>query len=378
VGLDQRQKDHTTTTPAEELNLAEFPFCLMSSRASENSNKTIRYERQTTTPDGKVITMRFTVTGAAAYGLPIAGDQDIYVALVVAWAETAPRSKRIEFPSVYALLQSVDIGTDGRSYSRLRDALNRLAGITCISEMAFWDVNSKRRVSAEGFHLFESYHIANNGDCYVEASDFLYESVRNGNLKRLDLELYKKLNSPLSRRLFRYLDQMRHVCRAKVWSISVRRVQAALPLSSKYSPAQVQRILDRGLDELSKKGFLKEYLFRLAKSGEKIVRVEFAKPEQKILPILSGEESRQESIAQEIADELNDHENIAYHRKLTRKLPGEYLFRALAETRDAKHRGNIRTTPAKYFTAFVEREYRESKQDMEVKDIVNRNRNIVK
>ena len=352
--------------------MAEFPFCLLSSRATKQSESVIGYERETTLPNGRTVRMRFEVSGGK-HGLPCGGDQDIYVAIMAAWARSSFQSKVIEFPSVYALLQSVDVQPDGRGYERVKTAFEKLCGILCTSEKSWWDVKSRQRKSAVGFHLFESFYLnkrkeRNNDDnndinkdspCYIVASDFFYESVRNGNIKTFDIELYKKLATPLSKRLYRYLDQMRRVSRSRKWSIALKKIQGVLPLSPDFYPSQVKRELEDGLRDLMKKGFLKTYSFLQNEDRAHLLQIEFAKTASKTALITTDEEIRRESLAQELAAELNDHRSKAYYLKLTKCLPEDYLFRALSETRDAKNRGQIRTTPARFFTEFVERNYQE-------------------
>lgn len=338
--------------------MAEFPFCLISGRG--DSSMSIRYERDTTTAEGATIHMSFTVVSGER-GLPTGGDQDIYVAIMAAWAMNGFQGKVIEFQSVYNLLRSVEIQPDGRGYERVKRAFEKFCSLLCTAEKSWWDVKSRMRKSAVGFHLFESFYLRkvvdddNNGSCHIVASDFLYASVLNGNTKPLDIATYTALHTPLARRLYRYFDQQRRSCRRKQWSVSLRKIQGVLPLNEKYYPSQVQRVLMEGLHDLEKNRFLKSFQFTENESQEKILRVEFVEQVRRMKVFVSDEEVRRTSVAEEIAEELNDKENIAYHLKTVRTMPEEYLYRALSETRDAKNRGLIRTTPAQFYVNFLRR-----------------------
>lgn len=343
---------------AEELNMAEFPFCLISGRG--DGSRSICYERNTTMADGVIIHMSFTVFGGER-GLPTGGDQDIYVALMAAWAVKGFQSKVIEFQSVYNLLKSVGIQPDGYGYERAKNAFERFCGLLCTAEKSWWDVKSRMRKSAIGFHLFESFYLRkaeddeNDGPCHIVASDFLYASVMNGNTKPLDIAMYTALNTPLARRLYRYLDQQRRACRRKQWSVSLIKIQSVLPLNENYYPSQVQRILVEGLQDLEKNRFLLSFQFTENENLERILHVVFFEQVRSMNELTTDEDVRCKAVAKEIAEELNDGANIAYHLKTVKTMPEEYLYRALSETRDAKNRGLIRTTPAQFYVNFLRR-----------------------
>jgi hypothetical protein len=146
----------------EETNFAEYPFCLMAKRSSPHNPKTLYVNKTPLYMEKKIIVRKFVATGADAYGLPLSGDQDLYVAISMEWSKDGFRSRYIKIGSLYAFLKKYGFGTDGRSYYRFREGMNRLCGVYCFSDNAFYDRKSKDYISSQrdrGFHVFDSYDV---------------------------------------------------------------------------------------------------------------------------------------------------------------------------------------------------------------------------
>lgn len=114
-----------------------------------------------------------------------------------------------------------------------------------------------------------------------------------------------------------------------------------------------------GLQDLEKNRFLLSFQFTENESQEKILHVVFFEQVRRMNESVSDEDVRCKAVAEEIAEELNDGESIAYHLKTAKTMPEEYLYRALSETRDAKNRGLIKTTPAQFYVNYLRRNYKE-------------------
>lgn len=112
----------------DELNLAEFPFATLKYQQRVGV-KTIAFSDTITGKDGQQVEREWTVTGSDAHGLPVAGDVDIIVALLVLTQEQGLKSREVQFTR-YDLLRIMGWGQKGRSYSRVKDGLDRLTGTT--------------------------------------------------------------------------------------------------------------------------------------------------------------------------------------------------------------------------------------------------------
>jgi len=66
-----------------------------------------------------------------------------------------------------------------------------------------------------------------------------------------------------------------------------------------------------------------------------------------------------ESLAQRIAEELEDHTSLGFYRLVAEKCPEEMIWRALSETKDAYLTGRIKKSRGACFTDLIKREARE-------------------
>jgi len=166
--------------------------------------------------------------------------------------------------SRYQMLRIMGKETSKRGYDRIQSALNRLVSVTVVSKNAFWDNNAKQYVS-EAFHLFDSYRLYDERSSEkgqdqqslplsnVVMSEFLFNSIKAGYIKDLNTKFYFGLETPLSKRLYRYLDKKRY--HKSTFEIRLLKLAALLPIQDKYL-SQIKRRLGKAHDELIKKGFL--------------------------------------------------------------------------------------------------------------------------
>jgi hypothetical protein len=248
----------------DEMNLAEFPFALLADRqpagvTSLEFTDTIRGK------DGERVTRIWTVTGAEEFGLPVASDEDLYVALMEVTREQGYRSRTIHVTR-YDLIHRLGWPDKGQSYRRLQAGLDRLLGVTITAQRAFWDRRKQRYVDM-GFHIIDDYVLYDEQpgrksnrvyvpQSYVSWNQIVFQSLQAGNLKQLDVGFYFSLRSSLSRRLFRYLDKKR-LDGKPAFRISLRRLGfEKLGMSRNYYPSHIKQELERAHQELLRNGFL--------------------------------------------------------------------------------------------------------------------------
>lgn len=71
-------------------------------------------------------------------------------------------------------------------------------------------------------------------------------------------------------------------------------------------------------------------------------------------------------MAEYLSEELSDPKSLGFYRRAASLLPERTLHRALSETKDAYHRGFIRTTRARFFTDLVKRYAKEQGVDLQL------------
>ena len=276
------------TTGKDEMNLAEFPFALLAKRAGEG-RKTIEVLQEGRDADGRPVRQEWLVTGSDRFGLPLAADDEVYVALMKLLRDNQFAERTVRF-TVAQLLRVMHSTTSKRDYERVAASLYRLSGVLIRSKSAFWD-HAQRRYVTEAFHLLDGYRLAHGGSgrepSEVTFSEFLFGSIQAGYVKNLDVEFYFSLSTPLTRRYYRLLDKHRY--RGHVYEIGLRRLAHKLPLHDEYE-SQLKRRLDPVHREFIERGFLAAADYRPGAGGETIVQLRFTHSQRN--GIHNGSESK--------------------------------------------------------------------------------------
>ena len=257
----------TNSIVKEEMNLVEFPFTLLSHRVSKDQ-KTFEVSQKVRSRSGRLINQRWIVTGSDKFGLPLATDNDIYLALMQIYKEDDFKDRKAHFTR-YQLLKVMGLNPTKRRYDMIENALDRLVSVVVKSENAFWDHEAKAHVT-KAFHLFESYDIYDERDrvqnsdqpelplSNIVMSEFLFNSIKSSYIKNLDIGFYFTLQTPLTKRLYRFLDKKRY--HRSSFEIELTRLSALLPLQDQYS-SQIKRRLERAHKELIEKKYLAEVTY---------------------------------------------------------------------------------------------------------------------
>jgi plasmid replication initiation protein len=216
------EEDYSAQLPffgKDEMNLAEFPVALL--RRQSDSRTSFSYEGYVKGPDGLRHKQKWTVHGLSGTGLPNEYDERVLIALMAVSAGDGFRSRKVPF-SVYRILKIMGLTDSVRDYRNIERSLERLTGVTIIAEGAFWDNGAKGFIKHKSaFHIIERFWLAykEEDDSIREAegvqayfiwSDDLWQSIKDGYIKTLDLSFYYSLKTPLARRLYRFLDKRLH------------------------------------------------------------------------------------------------------------------------------------------------------------------------
>lgn len=286
----------------DEMNLAEFPLTVLSTRADPKV-KTLEFSDELKLKSGELIQRNWIITGADKFGLPTSTDDDVILGLIRLSMETGFRDRKVYFTR-YELLKALRWSTEGRNYSRLTKSLDRLSGVRIKATNSFYD-NTSKSYQTRNFGIIDAYEIndrkagpasrnsgknakrpelldaledfpATSGQAGAEAgrsffiwSENLFDSFRAGFIKKLDLDLYFNLKSSVSRRLYRYLDKhfyFKSTLERPLLHLAFHKL--GLARSYKYVSSIMQQ-LEPGLEELKQVGFLESY--ELLGKGESTV-----------------------------------------------------------------------------------------------------------
>lgn len=258
-----RVRDLDLESGVDELNLAEFPLAAVSDRFLDGA-KTVVFEDTVFCQDTKKhLPRRLTISGSDRYGLPTAKDDDVLLACIQISRLSDFASPEVNF-SRYEILKLLRWADDARNYERVATSLRRWKGLTIYSDRAFYDHEQKSWVNRD-FGIFDNLTIYRrevqqgqnaSGSSRFVWNEVMYRSFLAGYLKRLDWGLYTRLESPVAKRLYRFLDKrFYHGNRVEIdlRDLAIQKVR----LSDQYNVAQMKRVLLKGIEELEERWDLK-------------------------------------------------------------------------------------------------------------------------
>ncbi len=275
VGRDAESPGPVVLAPprlgSDEMNLAEFPFALLSDRQPDGLN-TLEFSDSIRGKDGQPVERSWVVTGGEDFGLPVASDEQVYVALMEI-TRSQGYATRVIHLTRYELIKRLGWPDKGGSYTRLKAALDRLLGVTITAQQAFWDKAQQSYVDV-GFHIIDDYALYSEPRgrkpsgprrplpmSYIAWNEVIFKSFQAGNIKQLDTGFYFGLRSAVSRRLFRYLDKKR-LDGKSAFRIGLRKLGfEKLGMSRNYYPSHIKQELQRAHDELQANGFLEGFRY---------------------------------------------------------------------------------------------------------------------
>lgn len=254
----------TTIDGKDELNLAEFPLSCMADR-SDPHRKTLTFEDKVwDDARGQMMTRRLTITGSDKYGLPTALDDELLLGLIQLSKLQGFSDRRVPFTR-YQLIRLLDWRDEGKSYSRIEMSLNRWMGVTLYYDNAWRDRSQQRWVN-EKFHVLDNVSLYDR-DAATAArqsqlslssfvwNDVLFRSFRAGNLKSLDFDFFKRLESSIAKRLFRFLDK--RFFHRRRWEFDLKEFAwEHIGLARSYDAAGLKRKLTVGIAELERRNYL--------------------------------------------------------------------------------------------------------------------------
>ena len=273
----------------DELNLAEFPLSALSHRLKPDQ-KTIQFEDQIRDDgQGEVITRKLTITGSDAYGLPRALDDEVLLGLIQLTRAQGFTERKVPF-SRYQLIQLLGWRNETKSYERVEVSLNRWTGVTLYYQNAWRNLAAKCWMS-EKFHVLDNVWLCHRPELAVVSgrgesktlgsafvwNEVLFQSFRAGNLKAIDFEFFKGLQSAIAKRLYRFLDK--RFFHKEAWEFGLNELAwEHVGLARSYDAASLKRKLLPAIVELEQKGFIQplpeEARFKKARAGQWLVRFE--------------------------------------------------------------------------------------------------------
>ncbi len=251
----------------DEMNLAEFPLCALAHRLKPEV-KTLRFKDQI--PDkstGNSITRQLTITGSDAFGLPTGNDDEVLLGLIQLTRMRGFADRKVFFTR-HELILVLRWRDDSKSYARIEASLTRWTGVTLYYNNA-WRNKERKSWMSEQFHILDNVWLCHRGEPPPDVglpdhgtpmsafvwNEVIFRSFTQGNLKSIDFDFYKSLQSAVSKRLYRFLDKRfwhRNRLEFKLRELCCEHVG----LSRSYDTAGFKRKLMSGVSELEARAFL--------------------------------------------------------------------------------------------------------------------------
>lgn len=257
----------------DEMNLAEFPLTILSTRSNPKT-KTLEFSDSIKGKSGELINRSWIITGADKFGLPTASDDEVLLGLLKLTVDDGMRSPKIYFTR-YEMLKTLRWTTEGRSYSRLQKALDRLSGVRIKATNAFYD-NEAKLHSTKNFGILDGYEINDGRDnenkkSFFTWSEVIFKSFQVGFIKKLDLDFYLQLDSAVSKRIYRYLDK-HFWYKSRIQSNLFTFAHEKIGISRNYRfVSSIRQQIDPAIEELIKSGFISACEYQGRGSGAEII-----------------------------------------------------------------------------------------------------------
>jgi hypothetical protein len=263
----------------DEINLAEFPFVLLSKRrgfkltAEEGARGPKRRDsfhiEKIRTHNGAILKQSWRVMAPADLGLPYGNDIDIVIALIsLSYERGLERSIRLKRSE---LIERMKWHKNGHSYSALEEGLRRFFGVRIIAENAIYNKKKDKYESSSegGFGIIASYskvYDKEDTDRLLEIvwDEFLWRQLRDGNIIPLNEGVFFSLKTNTSKALYRFLNRkMQANINFAIDLHDLAHVHLGTS-EDRGSPSQIKQQLKPALEELVRVNYLEAYFFRLS------------------------------------------------------------------------------------------------------------------
>jgi len=251
----------------DEMNFAEFPLAAIADRVPDDQ-KTLVFEDQIfDSGRSEMITRRLTITASEKFGLPTSLDDEVILGLIQLSKKSRFSDRKVNF-SRYQLIQELGWRHEGRSYERLEKSLKRWLTVTLHYEKAWWDKEVQSWVD-ESFHILDNLTLydqerrlrqlrSSSTDAALSSfswNEVIYRSFKSGNLRTIDMRVFKQLEFAAAKRMYRFLDKrFYHKSR---WEFDLTEFACEhIGVSRNYDTGQLKRRLQPAIAELEAVGFL--------------------------------------------------------------------------------------------------------------------------
>ncbi|MFO1459291.1 MAG: replication initiator protein A [Verrucomicrobiota bacterium] len=249
------------------MNLAEFPLSAIADRLDPSQKTLVFEDRVWDNARGEMVPRQLLITASEEYGLPTARDDEVILGLIQLSRMQGFADRKVAFTR-YQLIQLLGWRHEGKSYQRIETSLNRWLGVTLYYKNAWRDRKNACWVD-EKFHILDNVTLFDSdkrlraapGQTTLPISSFswnevVFKSFKDGNLRSLDFDFFCRLESAVSKRLYRFLDK-RFFHRSR-WEFNLQELcWEHVGLARSYDTSNLKRKLRPAIAELEQRGFIR-------------------------------------------------------------------------------------------------------------------------
>lgn len=370
---EQNNKKQEYLKSKYELTLSEFPIFILSKK-TDKSITAINYEDTIIGRDNEIVKREWKVLPDAEAGFGSASTFETLFDLFQVWKDQGFDSPYINFGTVYHLLKRKGQSTGKQQYRQIIKDLNCLVGVRVIAKNAFWDNERKAYVDMT-FHLFDRldlYKEKPSGQAAlpfarIKASEVLFGSIMKNSLLTADFdsEFFHAL-TPMEQRLAIYLSK---IFRSQaVHKRELNEFARQIPINAKLAKHVKERVkkacqglLDKGFKPLASCTFEKgadgktELIVFRRKGGateeKSLVRFNGPKKTQAV----NKEDYEIDLLAEDILEVCQDEKSLPFYKKVARLISREDIYRAIAEVKEIRDLGEVRTNKGAIFTSLIKK-----------------------
>lgn len=308
---ERQEKRFDPTQGRDELNFAEFPLFYLGQRVPKDLTELTFESEITDAARNRTVKRKIVIKAGQSEGIPLSRDMDVLHALIALAKHDHDLQTSIVHFSRYQLCEILGWSHNGKSYKRIEEALRKWLEVTIYYE-SWWDRDKDNWRNLKGFHILDDIElneVSNGGKpgrvkqtelpfSSVRFGQRVFDSLRSGNVKRLNLVDVFHLTLPMSKRLYGFLDKRFY--HRKRLDFDLRTLACEhVGMSRDYKPSEFKRKLFPAIEELVALGFLEPMTFeqRYTKTGHGFYQVHFARQQRQELGTLPLPGSRTEKTA---------------------------------------------------------------------------------
>lgn len=249
----------------DERNFAEYPMSLLMGNSSdETSPTTLSYEDSIPHPvTGMPIKRRFVMKSTGDHGMPATLDEEILLGLFSIHYQKNGFADDFFHVTPHEMVSIMEWKKTGYYYHRFCQSLHRWRDIKLDFYGAWYDVVNQGYTDAfmaviPNFIIHPNSQSGTTKSYEITWDRILHQNLKAGYIRVIDLKIYRRLRSPIAKRMYRYLGaNPNNAGKTLVYDLTTFSYkQLGMSPGSYKSVAQLKRTLDSSFQALEQEGFI--------------------------------------------------------------------------------------------------------------------------